>query len=98
MIDGIELELRRELWMWRGLMVVLLIILTLTTLATYLKDREQHSFDNEERARAWTTIIGNQKSIEEMLNYNYTTTLKVDTSLNRCMGCHSYVTKPKKAK
>jgi predicted negative regulator of RcsB-dependent stress response len=95
MVHNAEIEFRKEIWMWRGVTILLVLILLITTAVTYFKDREQHAVDNTERAQAWQKILSNQDQLKGMIGLNYSTVVQVDNSLQRCMGCHSYTTKPK---
>lgn len=90
MTDESKYFLERELWMWRGFAILLLLILAITNVTTYLVDRDQHSTDNSQRARAWATIEANQGQIKDLINGNHEAILTVDDHLRQCSGCHSH--------
>jgi len=81
-LDNTELELHRELWMWRGFAVLLLVILIVSTLTTYLSDVRQHALDNAERAAAWTRIEAGLKLNGERIQ-------NVDNRMQQCTRCHN---------
>jgi hypothetical protein len=82
-MDVTEIDIRRELWMWRGLAILAVLILTILTVFADLEDRDRHASDNKERAKAWTTIELNQDVIKAMEYRNYELILRVDEVLQR---------------
>jgi hypothetical protein len=98
MVHNAEIEFRKEIWMWRGVTILLVLVLLITTAVTYFKDREQHSLDNTERAKNWQRILSNQEQLKGMIGISHITITQIDNSLQRCMGCHSYAAKPKETK
>jgi Na+/melibiose symporter-like transporter len=89
-MNGTDTELRKELWMWRGLMILLMIFLIVTTFLTYLKDKEQALEDESARSKAWTTIITNQDRLRAMIDKNHMFILRVDDQLRACSACHTH--------
>ncbi len=75
--------LLKELIVWRGLAVLLLIVFIGVTLTTYLADRQQHAADNKERAEHWTRLEGlagaDGRAIE-----------RLDETLRACAICHAH--------
>lgn len=81
--SNLNLELQRELWMWRGFTILMLIILIVSNVATYLSDVKQHAKDNTERAAAWTRIELGVKSNTDNLSV-------LHRQLSDCMRCHAH--------
>jgi hypothetical protein len=82
-MDGTEAELRKELWMWRGVAILFILILSLTTIVTFYLDRNQHMRDNIERAAHW-------QKIEDGVGQNNEAIQRVDEHLRQCSGCHTH--------
>lgn len=82
-IGSTGLEIRRELWMWRGLMIFLVLLLLITVITTDLSDRTRHSLEGEEHAKAWTLIMSNQGQLKNMIDNNYDLLLTVDELLQQ---------------
>ncbi len=82
--------LEKELWMWRGLLIFLLLMdLTVTTI-TFIVDRGQHASDNAARAGVWQYLKDRTDGNRAMISKNHDAILLVDDHLRQCMGCHAH--------
>ncbi len=89
-MNGTDIELRRELWAWRALTLLAILIFTVSNVATFLIDRDQHSKDNIERQKNWQIIQSNQRQIVGMVGKNFDQLIRNDEHLRQCVNCHSY--------
>jgi hypothetical protein len=78
-----ELDSKKELWMWRGAAIFLLIINIVFSTQIALEESVKRGQDNKERAENWTAIRSGLESNRRMI-YN------VDEHLRQCLGCHSH--------
>jgi hypothetical protein len=83
---------KRELWMWRGLAIVLFLMMISTSIITAMQDIQRHASDNIERATNWTLIKQGLERNRAMLDHNYQAIQVVDEHLRQCSGCHSHPT------
>lgn len=89
-MNGTDIELRKELWMWRAV-IILLLLMNLTVLATtFFVDLRQHAKDNQERAYAWQRLYGNAERSRAMIGRNYDAIRQLEQSLNHCAECHAH--------
>ena len=89
-MNGTDTELRKELWMWRGFIILLLIINLITVFITFSIDRTQHAVDNAQRAAAWQELRDRTNGNRNMIMKNHEAILAVDEHLRQCAGCHSH--------
>jgi hypothetical protein len=89
-MNGNADELRKELWMWRAVILIALLMLTIVTVVTFYIERDQRTYDVRVRAESWTTIQNNQQRILGKLDKNYDAILRNDEHLLKCSGCHSH--------
>lgn len=96
-MNGTDVELRKELWMWRGIGILLLLMLLLITAITFIIDRNQHAKDNAERAATWQELKGGLIANRAMIMKNYDAILKnseeahdLRAEIQRCAACHGH--------
>lgn len=87
----------RELWMWRGMAIFLLMMLLIVNFITFTIDRSQHAKDNAERAATWQELKAGANSNRAMILKNYDAILKNSQDVNelrnevrRCASCHGH--------
>ena len=89
-MNGSDVELRKELWMWRGVTIIILLIALITNLITFFVDRDQHAKDNQERAAAWQMLYGKADRNKDLIQRNAESVSKLEEHLRQCSGCHSH--------
>jgi hypothetical protein len=75
--------LLRELIVWRGLAVLLMIIFTGVSITSYLMDQKQHTIENADRTERLTRI-------ESGVAENGTAIILLDDHLRDCLQCHAH--------
>jgi hypothetical protein len=78
-----SLELVRETWMWRALIVFLILLFSAITVFSDLSDRSRHASDNKERAMHW-------QKIEDGIEANRRMILALDDHQRLCLECHAH--------
>jgi len=81
-LDKSELELHRELWMWRGFAILLMLLIMVTTVIQFYTDGQRQAYDNKVRAEAWTKI-------ELGVETNARSLAEVRRQLEHCTQCHT---------
>jgi hypothetical protein len=89
-MNGTDTELRKELWMWRGIIILAITLFTVVSIFSYLANRDAVEYDRVERNKAWSTIQINQTRIMSKLDKHYDATILVDEHLRQCSNCHSH--------
>jgi hypothetical protein len=80
---ALEVGVKKELWMWRGAAILLLIANLVLTTQFAISDSYRHAQDNKERAENWAILKTNLEGNRRMI-YN------VDEHLRQCLGCHAH--------
>jgi hypothetical protein len=89
-MNGTDVELRKELWMWRGVGILLIILWMVVTVSTFIQTKKEQSLSGIEHAQAWQLIKSNQSMIIGKLDKHYDATIRVDEHLRQCANCHSH--------
>jgi hypothetical protein len=80
---SMEMGVKKELWMWRGASILILLANLILLVQFEIADNGRHAFDNKERAQHWTEI---ENGLERNRNMIY----NVDDHLRACLGCHAH--------
>lgn len=90
-MNGTDIELRKELWMWRGVTILVMLILLVAHVTTFYLDRDKQARDDAARIRNWTLILANQDRIRSMLLMNRQLVGDINQKLEQCGSCHHIV-------
>lgn len=83
--------------MWRGIAIIILLIMFLTDAVTFFIDRDQHSKDNSDRASAWQELKDGVRTNRAMIMKNYDAIIRnsedvreLRAEVTRCSSCHGH--------